>query len=108
MALRELILTRFDSLDRETHLRATTVEQARIDMNRRLDGMNEFRQQLAATESTYLKRSEWDVSHTALEERLQQSGAATEMRLRSIERLVYIGVGAVLVINIAASYFLKH
>jgi len=95
--LRELIVQRFDSMDRETQLRAEALDVARRDMNRRLDQMNEFREQLARQEMTYLRKDEYDSAHSSMEKRIS-----------SLERLVYVGVGAALIINALLVYFLRH
>ena len=86
------------------------LERARVDsrdeMARRLDSMNEFRRQLERAEQSLMSREEWRLAHAALIDRVEVMGAAVDIRFRSLERLVYIGVGASGIIG-AALHFVK-
>jgi hypothetical protein len=95
---RELVFARFKAIDRETRLREKAIEVARAEMNRRLDQMNEFREQLKDQERTYVTKVEFSPSYQQVEK-----------RIASLERLVYIGFGAALIVNALLVYFMtKH
>jgi glucose-6-phosphate isomerase len=106
-SLREVLTVRFNALDRENLLRAEAVKTANTEMNRRLEGMNEFRSELQRNALTYLTRSEYNFHHADLEKRLEDFADTSDKRFRSIERLVYVGMGAAFVINTAIIYFLR-
>jgi hypothetical protein len=106
-SLREVLTVRFNALDRENILRSEAVKTAYLEMNRRLEGMNEFRAELQRNSMTYLNRAEFSVQHTELEKRLEMFAETSDKRFRSIERLVYVGVGAAFIINTAIIYFLR-
>jgi hypothetical protein len=96
-SLRELIEQRFDSLDRESVLRQEALTMATTTLNQRLDGMNEFREQLRQQEITYLRKAEFQPAHDGLSDRIS-----------SLERLMYIGAGAAMIVNAVFLYFMKH
>jgi len=62
------------------------LKEARIEMNRRLEGMNEFREQLNEQAKTFIKRDEFSAT-----DRLVNS------KIESMQKLVYIGVGILIV-----------
>jgi hypothetical protein len=107
LALKELITLRFDALDREERLRNDSLELARSEMNRRLEGMNEFRAQMNRAEQTYLTRGEWTLANQAVEVKLTAATNSAEGRFRSLEKLVYIGVGLAIAISTIASFLLR-
>ena len=45
---------------------------AKDEMNRRLEGMNEFREQLRTQASTFLTRERFDVEHELLKEKIEE------------------------------------
>jgi hypothetical protein len=105
--LRALIFQRFKGMDRETRLRDKALQVAHMDMDRRLEGMNQFREELTRNTLQYINKDEYSANHQALELRIEQINTSNEQRLRALERLVYIGVGAAIIINGVAMYFLR-
>jgi hypothetical protein len=89
-------------------LRDQALQEAKRDMDRRLEGMNEFRAEIERVQATFLRRDEYTISHTGLEKRLNDSEDASDKRMRALERLVWIGVGIALVINLMAGYLWKR
>ena len=70
-ALKELIETRLTAHNRQHELEGTAISTARAEMNRRLEGMNEFRAQISAAENKYLNRNEWETAHRLLEQQVR-------------------------------------
>ncbi len=70
--------------------KASTI--ARSSLDKRLEGMNEFRQTINDAASHYITRSEIDIGKTS-----------DDLRFRSLERMVYIGLGGVLLLSIIAN-----
>src|SRR5579863_4897211 len=95
--LRALIFQRFKGMDRETRLRDKALQVAHMDMDRRLEGMNQFREELTRNTLQYINKDEYSANHQALELRIEQINTSNEQRLRALERLVYIGVGAAII-----------
>jgi hypothetical protein len=93
-ALRELLLSRWESHYREHLSQADAIKTAHVDMDRRLAEMNRFREQMAASDAKYIPRTEYDSNHKAL-----------ELQVASLTRLVYIGVGGATVISGLLSWF---
>lgn len=58
------------------------LEKAESSISRRLDGMNEFRDQLKDQTKTFLTWDAYEAKHGAL-----------ETKIESIQKIVYIGVG---------------
>ena len=63
------------------------------ELNRRLEGMNEFRSALKDQNSTFLTRLEYDSKHALLEQKIEV-----------VQKLVYIGLGIAIVIEIALRF----
>jgi hypothetical protein len=60
-----------DRLDLERHLaNDQALRKAEIAMDKRLDSLNEFREQLADQQRTFLPRAEYNGRHDQLEQRL--------------------------------------
>ncbi len=74
--------------------RATEI--ARIDMNTRLEGMNEFRRQIEQTSSQFRTKAEAYADQRRIE--LQFDGV--EVRMRALERTIYMAGGAVAIITL--------
>ena len=62
-SLKEQLTLRFDALDK-------AMAQTKSDLDVRLGGMNEFRAQLERQAITFIPRSEADLVHSRLEEKL--------------------------------------
>jgi hypothetical protein len=77
---------------------------ARDDMNRRLEGMNEFRQQLEKQTATFVDKSYYDVEHRSLREELNrlrewkniQDGKSSWTNLAAFGSLIVAMVAVVL------------
>jgi hypothetical protein len=100
-ALRELLETRIDGLDRLLSRRMDdadkaiqaalvsaekAVAKAEAAAERRFDSVNEFRQVLTDQAATFLPRTEYDTAHQGLSDRVSVNGdrlAALELRLTS-------------------------
>ena len=72
------------------------IDKAENTMNLRLLGMNEFRQQMKDQAATFLPRTESDA-------RIQ----AVEAQISGLSRLVYIGVGGVMLLEMASRFFVR-
>jgi hypothetical protein len=71
------------------------IKVARESMEERLKSVNEFRSQLKDQAGTFVTRTEMDAKHNAL-----------EARLRGVEKLVWMGMGAIAVIQLIL-HFIK-
>jgi hypothetical protein len=56
------------------------IEQARASMEKRLDGMNEFRSTLKDQALSYMTRAEWQTAHTSMQGDIRQLQAASSTR----------------------------
>ncbi len=65
------------------------LKSAKGEMERRLEGMNEFREQLDRQATTFISRSEYDVKHENIVQKID-----------SISKMVYIGVGILVVVQV--------
>ena len=72
------------------------LRSAKDEMNRRLEGMNEFRNQLEKQAGTFISRDEY----TAAEK-------LVNAKIDSISKMVYIGVGILIVVQIAIGIVLN-
>ena len=71
-------------------------ELARESMEKRLDGMNEFRDTLKDQAGKFITRQEYEDKHKSLEDRQDRT-----------ERLVWVGVGIVATVEILLRFFIK-
>jgi len=96
--LKEMAQVKWDSHFREHSIEREAVQLAHADMDRRLNEMNRLKEQMAASDAKYIPRPEYDANHKTL-----------EVRVDSLAKLVYIGLGGVMVISGFFSWFFsKH
>ena len=63
----------------EAHEKA--LEIARLDMDRRLEGMNKFREEMSADKLQFVPRTEWHDAHESMVSRLEEKIDALSKRL---------------------------
>jgi hypothetical protein len=85
ISLKEFINAKFEALEKSTEL-------SRIGMEKRLDSMNEFRQQLKDQNSTFITKAEHQIVITKIE---------------YLEKIVYMGLGGLLVLEVILKLFIK-
>ena len=90
-----------NKVDIRTELNALALEKATLRLDDRLEGMNEFREQLNKQAGTFATKE----SLEALRESLDLKFDELRRKNAAQDRLIYIGVGAVLVIQIALRIF---
>ncbi len=81
----------------------TALERALLSMDKRLEGMNEFRATISDISGKTVSRVEWNTAHQSLSDK-------TEDRFRALERLVYMATGGVLLMGVVVNlimYFIK-
>ena len=66
------------------------LEKAEMSMISRLEGMNEFREQLKDQNATFITRAEYDVNHKL-----------HEVKIEAIQKIVWTGIGMLLIVQIA-------
>ena len=86
---------KWEALDRQQLLRERALQIAEAGMNRRLEGMNEFRKALEDSEKKYITRTEWDAGHSKLTDTVRDLDRAVDRRLRTLERTIWMATGAV-------------
>ena len=114
----ERIKDRFEQSDKRIDERFYSMSEAlRIaasEMNRRLEGMNEFRAQINAAENKYMTRQVWDSAHRLLEAQVRtletrmdrKEGETTGVRLTgSLIMTLIIATAAVFGI---ITWFITH
>lgn len=137
-AQREMINIRF-AAHGDLHINLEhSLTLAREDLGNRLEGMNEFREEMRLSDAKYVTRAEADASRNALEARNSGELNGLEQRLRTnetnlqelrgkaltgeyaeaanrrfqgLDKLVWMGAGAAGVLQLAASallYLLLH
>ena len=92
--IREFVHSEVDHLEQKmniTHLKNDeALRSAKDEMNRRLEGMNEFRKQLEKQTVTFLSREEYEAKHQLINHKIE-----------GLSKMVYIGVGILIVVQIA-------
>ena len=71
--LEKMVAARFEAHQSEHQLLAQAIVSARDVLDVRLDGMNEFRDQLEHDSKEYLRRETYDRAHDVLVERLEEA-----------------------------------
>jgi len=114
----ERIKDRFEQSEKRIDERFESMGEAlRIaasEMNRRLEGMNEFRAQINAAENKYMTRQEWDSAHRLLEAQVRaletrmdrKEGETTGVRLTG-SLIVTLIIAAAAVFGII-TWFITH
>jgi hypothetical protein len=89
--------SKFSELEKRLNLRNELVdkalEKAEIAMGHRLDNMNQFREQLTKQAATFVEQKEFDYHTEAIAERIS-----------TLTKIVYIGMGVFLTIQILWQY----
>jgi hypothetical protein len=83
-----------------------SLNNAKASMEKRLEGMNEFRAQLKDQTAGFITRTEYQARHDGLDTKSMSRHDQLEARLRGVEKLVWMGLGAVVMIQIIF-HFLK-
>jgi hypothetical protein len=96
---RELVAAELRGQKELTGVHQEAVLSAKHDVNARLLEMNNLRDQITTERADFVTRNEWSTNHGALLEKLDAFVKASDERFRAIERLVYMGVGAAIIIN---------
>jgi hypothetical protein len=89
LTLKEYINDKFLSLEKST-------ENNRISMEKRLDGMNEFRSQLKDQASQFLTRLEYEAKHELLDN-----------KITSALKILYMGVGVVFILEVLLRFLIR-
>ena len=89
VSLKEFITDKFQVLEKNT-------DTARLSMEKRLEGMNEFRQQLKDQNGTFITKTDYEGRHLTL-----------ETKIEALEKIVYIGLGICLALEIALKVVIK-
>ena len=87
ISLKEFITDKFQTLEKNMDL-------SRISMDKRLDGMNEFRQQLKDQNGTFITKTDYEGRHQTL-----------ETKIEGLEKIVYVGLGVCMAIEFALKFF---
>jgi hypothetical protein len=72
------------------------LEKAEKEMNRRLEGMNEFREQLDRQTREFIKRDEYMLSEKLINQKID-----------TLSKIVYIGVGVIIVLEIVLNIVMR-
>ena len=89
VSLKEFITDKFQTLEKNT-------DTARQSMEKRLEGMNEFRQQLKDQNATFITKEDYDSKQQIL-----------NTKIEALEKIVYIGLGLCLALEIALKVIIK-
>lgn len=89
ISLKEYCDTRFEQNDKEVKLAADA-------LNIRVEHLNEFRKTLQDQSNSFLSRNEYDAKHQLLENKID-----------SLQKIVYIGMGMVMLLEILFKFFIK-
>lgn len=76
---------------------ATALRSAAVELDKRLNGMNEWRQTLQDRDKAYMLTAVFDKQHDALADRVNK-----------IERLIYIMVGGVMLLEVLVPVILHY
>ena len=93
VSLKEFITDKFETLEK-------TTEFARQSMEKRLDQMNEFRQQLKDQNASFITRIEYEAKHEAKHE-------TSIEKIGALEKIVYIGLGICLAAEVILGLVIK-
>lgn len=103
ISLREVVDLHWEAHQREHESDNRAIVLAREDVNRRLEGMNELRNQITDERGDYMTRKEYDAKHDTLIERV----SALERSRSNLEGKLW-ALGAVVVVIQLALAALPH
>jgi len=89
VSLKEYVDTRFNALE-------LSLDKANQVLNARLETMNEFRGQMKDQTATFITRVEFEAKHDSLYNRIE-----------SIQKIVYMGLGALTIIEFLFKFLIK-
>lgn len=91
---------RINELDKRMNLQLQsqekTTELASNELKARLHAMNEFREQLKEQNSTFITRESYELNMRVI-----------EAKIETLQKMVYIGIGIVLVLEVLLKVFIK-
>ena len=70
--------------------------EAKKEMDRRLEGMNEFRAQLTEQTRTFIRRDEYQLSEKLINQKYD-----------TLSKIVYIGVGMLIILEVILNIIIK-
>ncbi len=101
--LRDYIEQRWKTHKREHAQERAALLDARANIDRRLEGMNELRAQISSERGEYLTRTEYEAKHEALIARIN----ALEQARSNVEGRMWALGGIVVVIQVALAFAVK-
>ena len=111
----EAIYSKIDEREKMVNMRFVESEkailEARKEMDRRLEGMNEFRSQLERQANTFIARAEWESKHEIVNTKIYENYKAIEGLRRDMAQRVGAKQWTDYIITIGVSsliYFLFH
>ena len=75
---------------------AEALKKAEKEMERRLEGMNEFRAQLENQTREFITREQYELSERLINQKID-----------NLSRLVYIGVGMIIILEVVLNILIK-
>ena len=101
----------FKSMDNALVLARTTAESDRnrvkSELDHRLTGINEFQHRIDRLEATYVTLTYLDAKLTNLNETIRALSISFNTQLKSISRIVYIGVGIAIALQFFFTYIVR-
>ena len=82
-------------LDLKDELTATALRKAEQAVNTRLESMNEFRTKLTSQAATFMTTREYEQRHNSI-----------ILQINSLSKLVYVGIGILLVLQVMWKYLI--
>ncbi len=92
-----------DYVDARVKAVEVTAGATSTSLEKRLEGMNEFRQQLNLQTQTFLTRTEYDAKQLAI---LQKVEGLSD-KIEQLQKPVWIGIGVALVGELVLKFFIK-
>jgi hypothetical protein len=115
-ALKDYSDSRFSEMQRSVDLRSavlqTAVDKSDQSMNKRFETVNEFRGQLKDQAGQFIIRDEYNATRDQIQQHLtnmsdERAHFVTRNEFSAIQRLVYLGMGGVIAIEILLRFLVK-
>ena len=114
--LKDLFVARWDAHHREHELLEQQRIEMKVEMDRRLSTMNDLHHRIEVAENRSPTRDEWRAEHqnlvSSLDEKYERilklielRATTDDQRFRSLERLVYMGMGAASLIGVVLHFW---
>lgn len=83
------------------------LDLAKVDIDRRLEQMNKFREENIRDKIMMVSRQEWQTGHQTLISQFDEKMVSIDRRFATVERMIWVGTGIILTASALVAVLVK-